>query len=91
VKAYGGGVHQALAELTTQRKTPLTEYTLQCDYGQLSGIEALLAQFSGKIVSSDYQADVHLRVALPQAELTAFSAKLADFSRGSLQLRRIDE
>jgi uncharacterized YigZ family protein len=91
VKAYGGGVHQALAELTTQRKTPLTEYTLQCDYGQLSGVEALLAQFSGKIVSSDYQADVHLKVALPQAELTAFSTKLADFSRGSLQLRRIDE
>lgn len=91
VKAYGGGVHQALAELTTQRKTPLTEYTLQCGYGQLSGIEALLAQFAGKIVSSNYQADVHLRVALPQAELTAFSTKLADFSRGSLQLRRIDE
>jgi putative IMPACT (imprinted ancient) family translation regulator len=47
VKAYGGGVQQALNLLTTTRKTPLTEYTLQCDYGQLSGIEALLAQFNG--------------------------------------------
>lgn len=91
VKAYGGGVHQALAELITQRKTPLTEYTLQCEYGQLSGIETLVAQFNGKIVSSDYQADVHLKVALPQAELPAFSTRLADFSRGALQLRRIDE
>lgn len=91
VKAYGGGVHQALAELTTQRKTPLTEYTLQCEYGQLAGVESLLAQFSGKVVSSDYQADVHLRVALPQAELAAFSTRLADFSRGALQLRRIGE
>ncbi|MGU0171496.1 YigZ family protein [Escherichia coli] len=27
VKAYGGGVNQALRQLTTQRKTPLTEYT----------------------------------------------------------------
>ncbi|MCS2159824.1 IMPACT family protein [Scandinavium sp. H11S7] len=91
VKAYGGGVHQALAELTTQRKTPLTEYTLQCEYGQLSGVESLLAQFSGKIVDSDYQAVVHLRVALPQAELPTFSIRLADFSRGALQLRRIGE
>ncbi|MRS17437.1 IMPACT family protein [Enterobacteriaceae bacterium RIT691] len=91
VKAYGGGVHQALAELITQRKTPLTEYTLQCEYGQLSGIETLVAQFNGKIVSSDYQADVHLKVALPQAELPAFSTRLTDFSRGALQLRRIDE
>ncbi|MCS2169044.1 IMPACT family protein [Scandinavium sp. TWS1a] len=91
VKAYGGGVHQALAELTTQRKTPLTEYTLQCEYGQLSGVESLLAQFSGKIVDSDYQAVVHLRVALPQAEVPTFSIRLADFSRGALQLRRIGE
>ncbi|MGL4723892.1 MAG: IMPACT family protein [Scandinavium sp.] len=91
VKAYGGGVNQALAQLTTQRKTPLTEYTLQCEYAQLSGIETLLAQFGGKIASSDYQASVHLTVALPQAELASFSTKLADFSRGALQLRRIDE
>ncbi len=27
VKAYGGGVNQPLRQLTTQRKTPLTEYT----------------------------------------------------------------
>ena len=62
VKAYGGGVNQALRQLTTQRKTPLTEYTLQCEYGQLAGIEALLGQFDGKVVASDYQAFVRLRV-----------------------------
>ncbi len=91
VKAYGGGVSQALALLTTQRKTPLTEYTLQCEYGQLTGIETLLGQFSGKIVASDYQAAVRLRVALPQSEVTAFSSKLADFSRGALHLDKIEE
>ncbi|EHT03195.1 impact family member yigz [Raoultella ornithinolytica 10-5246] len=91
VKAYGGGVHQALAGLTTQRKTPLTAYTLQCEYGQLAGVETLLAQFSGQIVASDYQASVQIRVALPQAEVASFSTKLADFSRGSLQLLKIDE
>ncbi|EBK3048151.1 IMPACT family protein [Salmonella enterica] len=81
VKAYGGGVNQALRQLATQRKTPLTEYTLQCEYGQLAG----------KIVSSDYQASVRLRVALPFAHVNAFSTKLADFSRGSLQLLAIEE
>ena len=91
VKAYGGGVQQALNQLTTIRKTPLTEYTLLCDYAQLSGIEALLKQYQGLIVHSDYQATVQLRVALPQASLPVFSAKLADFSRGSLQLRPIEE
>lgn len=91
VKAYGGGVQQALNMLVTTRKTPLTEYTLLCDYAQLSGVEALLKQFNGVIAHSDYQAMVQLRVALPQAEQAAFSAKLADFSRGSLQLLPIEE
>lgn len=91
VKAYGGGVNRALRQLATQRKTPLTEYTLQCEYGQLAGIEALLGQFAGNIVSSDYQASVRLRVALPFAHVDTFSTKLADFSRGSLQLLAIEE
>jgi uncharacterized YigZ family protein len=91
VKAYGGGVSQALAQLTTLRKTPLTEYTLQCEYGQLTGVETLLGQFSGKIIASEYEAFVRLRVALPQSELAAFSTKLADFSRGALQLHKIEE
>ena len=80
-----------LQSLTTQRKTPLTEYTLQCEYSQLTGIEALLGQCDGKIINSDYQAFVLLRVALPAAKVAEFSAKLADFSRGSLQLLAIEE
>lgn len=91
VKAYGGGVQRALNTLTTIRKMPLTAYTLWCEYAQLTGIEALLAQFEGKIVDSDFQASVHLRVALPRSRLAEFSAKLADFSRGSLQLSAIKE
>ena len=46
VKAYGGGVNQALRQLTTQRKTPLTEYTLQCEYSQLTGIEEIPVAFT---------------------------------------------
>nr|WP_318384936.1 IMPACT family protein [uncultured Enterobacter sp.] len=91
VKAYGGGVKSALNTLTTSRKMPLTAYTLWCEYAQLAGIEALLEQFEGKIVDSEYQATVHLRVALAQSRQAEFSAKLADFSRGSLQLSAIEE
>ncbi|SFU19940.1 uncharacterized protein, YigZ family [Kosakonia arachidis] len=91
VKAYGGGVQQALNQLATTRKMPLTEYTLRCDYAQLSGVETLLEQFEGKIVASEYQATVYLRVALPHSRLDAFSTRLADFSRGTLQLLKTEE
>jgi len=86
VKAYGGGVQQALAQLPKVRKVALTEYTLQCDYSQLAGIEALLKQVGGLIVDSDFQAFIILKIALPQTQLTIFNARLGDLSRGSLHL-----
>lgn len=86
VKAYGGGVQAALNQLPTVLKVPLTEYTLQCDYSQLAGIETLLKQYDGIVMQSDFQASVLLRVALPQAKFADFSVRLADFSRGALHL-----
>lgn len=90
VKAYGGGVQQALTQLTTLRKVPLTEYTLQCDYAQLAGVEALIKQHNGLIVHSDFEAVVLLRIALPHLQLPEFSARLTDFSRGALHLLPIE-
>lgn len=90
VKAYGGGVQQALTQLSTLRKVPLTEYTLQCDYAQLAGVEALVKQYDGLIVHSDFQASVQLRIALPHLQLPEFTAKLTDFSRGALHLLPIE-
>ncbi|NUU68803.1 IMPACT family protein [Enterobacteriaceae bacterium BIT-l23] len=86
VKAYGGGVQLALGQLTTARRVPLQAYLLHCDYGQLSGVEALLKQCEGLVAHSDYQAEVRLQVALPQAKVAEFSARLADLSRGTLHL-----
>lgn len=91
VKAYGGGVQQALTQLITLRKVPLTEYTLQCDYAQLVGVEALVKQYDGLIVHSDFQAVVQLRIALAPSQLPDFSAKLTDFSRGALHLLPVEQ
>lgn len=91
VKAYGGGVKLALNQLSTVLKVPLTEYTLQCCYAQLAGIEALLKQNNGIIVQSDFQASVLLLVALPHLKRAEFSSRLADFSRGTLHLSPIEQ
>lgn len=55
VKAYGGGVQQALSQLPKVRKVALTEYTLQCDYSQLAGIEALLKQVGGLLSTAIFR------------------------------------
>lgn len=90
VKAYGGGVQLALSQLQTLRKVPLTEYTLQCEYGLLTAVESLISQFEGQIVQADYLAAVQLRVALPQTQVDGFSLRLADISRGALQLSPLE-
>ncbi|GBU12417.1 hypothetical protein AwEntero_10180 [Enterobacterales bacterium] len=87
VKAYGGGVQQALKLLTVHQKVPLVEYKLHCDYPQLALVEGLMQQIGGQILQSDYGAAVELRLALPAAEAAAIVIRLYDLSRGTLQLQ----
>ena len=89
VKAYGGGVQQALKQLTVQQQVPLAEFAVQCDYSQLQLVETLLSQVGGHILRSEYGAAVDLVLALPAAEATATVSHLFDISRGTLILRPV--
>lgn len=89
VKAYGGGVQQALKLLVTREKVPLTEFTLQCDYAQLTLVENLLQQVGGHILESNFGAAVDLRLALPATEASAIASRLYDLSRGTLNLQPV--
>lgn len=89
VKAYGGGVQQALKLLSIHEKVPLREFTLQCDYAQLTLVENLLQQVGGHILQSNYGAGVDMRLALPATEASAIVTRLYDLSRGTLNLQPI--
>ncbi len=89
VKAYGGGVQQALKLLVVQQKVPLVEYAVQCDYSQLQLVETLLSQVGGHILRSQYGASVDLVLALPAAQAQAAISQLFDISRGALILRPV--
>lgn len=89
VKAYGGGVQQALKLLATHEKVPLTEFTLQCDYAHLTLVENLLQQVGGHILQSNYGAAVDMRLALPAIEASAIVTRLYDLSRGTLNLQPV--
>lgn len=49
VKAYGGGVHQALAQLATQRKTPLTHILCSVNTGSWPGLKRCWLNSQGKL------------------------------------------
>ncbi|EXU74687.1 MULTISPECIES: IMPACT family protein [Erwinia] len=86
VKAYGGGVQQALKALPRLQKVPMLTFTLCCDYAQLSEIERMVGRFHGQLQHSEFLQCVSLTLALPHASVAGFTQNLTDFSRGALHL-----
>ncbi|CNH96558.1 protein co-occurring with transport systems (COG1739) [Yersinia kristensenii] len=91
VRAYGSGVQQALKQIEVKYKVPQVEYTLQCDYAQLSIVETLLQQVEGQILQSDYAQFVTLHLSLPATQASQVGDKLRNLSRGTLQLTPISQ
>lgn len=86
VKAYGGGVQQALRDLPRQIKVPMLQFNLECDYAQLGDIERMITRFDGVLLNSEYLQTIKLTLGLPYAQVAGFRQNLTDFSRGALQL-----
>ncbi|WP_333617567.1 IMPACT family protein [Mixta calida] len=90
VKAYGGGVQQALRQLARKQKIPMRRFQLRCDYAQLSDIERLVQRFEGELLKTDFLDVVSITLALPWAQVAGFTQNLTDVSRGMLTLEPVD-
>ncbi|MEM6052917.1 IMPACT family protein [Erwinia sp. P7711] len=90
VKAYGGGVQQALKQLPRVQKVPMLTFALSCDYAQLAEIERMTGRFNGQVLHSEFSACVSLTLALPHSQVAGFVQNLTDFSRGALTLTPLD-
>ncbi|WJM84484.1 IMPACT family protein [Dickeya chrysanthemi] len=91
VKAYGGGVQQALKQLSLQQKVMYRMYRLQCDYALLPQVEAVVLALQGQEVSTEYAGDVSLQLALPVTAVDDATRRLRDISRGALHLQPISQ
>ncbi|CAM3090384.1 YigZ family protein [Vibrio mytili] len=73
VKAYGGGVQQALKLLQTIEKKITTKLRLTLDYGFMSIAQSIMSQFGAVEVDADYSDQVVLVVELELREVSAFT------------------
>lgn len=89
VKAYGGGVQQALKQLARKQKTPMRQFQLRCDYAQLNDVERLVQRFEGELLKTEFLDVVSLTLALPHAQVAGFMQNLTDISRGALTLEPV--
>lgn len=89
VKAYGGGVQQALKQLARKQKIPMRQFQLRCDYAQLNDVERLVQRFEGELLKTEFLDVVSLTLALPHAQVAGFMQNLTDISRGALTLEPV--
>ncbi|OBT15661.1 YigZ family protein [Vibrio sp. UCD-FRSSP16_10] len=62
VKAYGGGVQQALKELETTEKKITTLLMLEVDYSLISLTQSIMAQYGAVEISASYDINAKLTV-----------------------------
>ena len=86
VRAYGGGVQQALVTLPLIEKIEFAGLTLDVDYQRAGAVQQLFAAFEVEILSQRFDAGAHFEIRLPEARLEAFRQAVLDATRGQARL-----
>lgn len=85
VKAYGGGVQQALKLIETEEKRITAHVILHCDYNLVSLVETLLNQFEGQQVNADYSDKVVMTLELEKRVITEFKTAVINKSGAKIE------
>ncbi|UAA39403.1 YigZ family protein [Paraneptunicella aestuarii] len=85
VKAYGGGVKQALELLQTTEKIPQQEMLIRCDYDHVSLVEHLCQEFSADILDRQYTDHIEISVSLDSRQANEFQQLLTNRSSGTVE------
>ncbi|WP_099609353.1 YigZ family protein [Vibrio coralliilyticus] len=90
VKAYGGGVQQALKSLQTIEKKITTKLLLELDYGFIAIVQALLPQFSAQEVETDYSEQVKMVVEIELRYVSDFTQTIINKSGAKVLVTPLD-
>ena len=90
VKAYGGGVQQALKGVLTLEKKIVTRLSLELDYAMVPVVQVSLSQFSGVEVSTYYQERVSMIVEIEQRYVESFSQIIVNKSGAKVKINHLD-
>ncbi|HOG28957.1 MAG TPA: YigZ family protein [Vicinamibacterales bacterium] len=82
VRAYGGGVQQALAALAVAERIDYLSLTAVVDYASLSALQQACAACEGEILRQEFAADVRVRLRLPAGRAGEFRSALLNATRG---------
>ncbi|NJD08973.1 MAG: YigZ family protein [Gemmatimonadetes bacterium] len=88
VRAYGGAVQHALAELATVRKVARVTLQVAVGYADVARLRRLLEQVGAEVLEETFAEAVHCRAAVPLAAGERCEAGVADISGGKASVSR---
>lgn len=91
VRAYTGGVVDALATLPTTERVRKARVAVEIEYPRVDTVRRMLPTFDAVILGEDFSATVGYRVELPCAKVDALRRALLDATAGDLVFDTLDE
>ena len=82
VRAYGGGVQQALATMPVTERIEYAFLTVVIDYSRIAVLQQLCANFEADVLAQEFAVDVRVDLRLPGGNVDEFRAALLDATRG---------
>lgn len=90
VKAYGGGVQQALKLLQTLEKKITTILRLELDYGFVPIAQSIMSQFEAKEVQAEYGVNVVMMVEIEVLQVDGFMETIINKSGAKALVSKLD-
>ncbi|WP_434357751.1 YigZ family protein [Parasalinivibrio latis] len=84
VKAYGGGVQQALKLIETREKLMTRFVTLRCEYAHMAVVESLQSAFEAVQVESEFSHNVKMTLEVDARRVDEFKSLLVNRSGGQV-------
>lgn len=89
VRAYSGGVKQALATLPLAQHVPVAELLAVVDYGSVTTVQRLLPSFEALVVGEEYGVDVTYHLRLPVERVEELAQALVELTHGQAVIEQV--
>lgn len=89
VRAYGGAVQHALAQLQTTLRIERVHLEIVVGYSELTLLRRLLEEYAAEDVAESFTESVHCTAAVPRQRLGEFERAVAELSAGRGKIRRV--
>ncbi len=84
IRAYSEAAERAVEQLETKTVVRMQRIKLQFAYEQENLVRKTVADFSGRILDSDYSDSIRMEVAVPQSRQETFRTQLTDRSNSQI-------